>query len=98
MYVVYSDSVKNFKDWYYLATLLTEVAHANICDIELELIFCCSSQVFKFWHHSIFLADVGSYVYNLDDLYQEKTYMKKNLEDFFEGLSFFNNIASSRWC
>lgn len=75
---VYLEIVKNFKDWYYLFILFTEVAYASMWNIDFEPPYQILEKLPKFWHLSHFLVDVGSYVYKLDDLSQEENYMKGN--------------------
>lgn len=39
MFEVYSNNVKNFKDWYFLVTLFTNVVHVSMCDVQFQLPF-----------------------------------------------------------
>lgn len=42
IFEVYSESVNNFKDRYYLVSPLIEVAHANLYNIDFESPYQCS--------------------------------------------------------
>lgn len=75
---------------------LTEVTHANICNIDFEPPYQCSYKFSRFGFQSHFLVDVGSYVYKLDNFSHEDPHTKRKLVTLFEYLSFVDDMASSR--
>lgn len=86
MFEVYSYSEMNFKDWYYLVTYLTKVDHVSMNDIQLGVPSKYMDMFPKFRPHIHFLVEVGSYVYLIDNLSKEETYLKRKLVAFQESL------------
>lgn len=76
MLEVYFDSVKNFKDQCYLTTPLPKWFM-----ITYVTVFPMLGSIFQVLGSEPFLVNIGSY--NLNDLSQEKTYMKRKLAVFF---------------
>lgn len=56
------------------------MAYAIISNIDLEKPNDCLDKFSKFLRQLHFLADVGSYVYRLEHLYDEEVYMKQFVE------------------
>lgn len=68
MFELYSKSINNFKDLYYLVMTLTEVPLTRIYNIEFQPPFWCSGTISKLWLKSHIMANIGSYVYNSNNL------------------------------
>lgn len=71
------------------------MTHANICNIDFKSSYQCWDQLAKFWRHNYFLEDIGPYVYKLNKLSHEETYMNRKLVTLFEYLGFIYSVSPS---
>lgn len=79
---IYSKSMKNVNNHFYLVSLLTENAYANICCLGLNSPFNCLNVFHKYWTQSHYLAGFVSYTYKKEEISLEELYLKKSVGDF----------------
>lgn len=70
MFEVYYDSVKNFKDRYFMVNPLSKVAYVSICDVQFDAPSKCYERFPKFWHQMHFLDRAKTYVHLPNDFFQ----------------------------
>lgn len=100
-FYTYFDSVKHFKDIYFLVIHLKKKAHVKICKIEHMPSYVSANLFCKFWSQSHLLTWNESYVYKEDDIYQEDVFLKRKMVDFYKEVSYVGytvppNVASDK--
>lgn len=82
MFEVYSNSLNNSKERYYLVTPLRVVAHMIICDVQFDAPSKFSYRFLKLWCQNNFLGRVETNVYLPVNLSHEDTYLKNKMVVF----------------
>lgn len=79
MFEVYSNSLKNFKERYYLVTHLRVVSHMIMYDVQFDAPSKFSDRFLKLWCQNNFLSGVETNVYLPVNLSHEETYLKNKV-------------------
>lgn len=88
------DSVKNFKDHFFLVVPLNREAHSTICTLDPD---DPPSYTFFFKYQTLshFLIWVRMYRYKEEDFSKEELYLKVQLVSFFKELGFVGGVVLS---
>lgn len=89
---MYYDSIKHFKDQFFLVAPLNKEGRAKVCNIGSDVEYRCTNLFSKFWIQGNFLTGNESYVYMENDLTQKELYLKKWLITFLKKLGYGRDV------